>query len=342
MRNENNLIFEQYKIIKEADEQEQVLNKIREYIKTLEYEDEMPRIVSVYNNIAVWAARANISDETLKTVLSPEDFNLYQHYYPADLKPPHRDITLRQDAHHRARKVNETNIKEYNINPIKPTEENVYKQIVQIINSGNNQKISKLYDAVGLEEERHEILQLPPEEQISYLQGLIHNALEYDPENDWIPTFKEILGITIDRYRLGQDSDIEEANTQQDVKKYIVLLGNGDDNGIFGFKAVYSNKQLALKDIADNKYPADEVEIREVPISSKTPIVVQVFDEEQRHWIFEDIFNDINTAKTELKFFADEDGFPPDVHFSQISVDDPHPDLGTKNYGLKIKYTDSL
>jgi len=146
----------------------------------------------------------------------------------------------------------------------------------------------------------------------------------------------------LDRYRLGQDSDIEEANTQQDVKKYIVLLGNGDDNGIFGFKAIYSNKQLALKDIADNKYPADEVEIREVSISSKTPIVVQVFDEEQRHWMFEDIFNDINTAKTELKFFADEDGFPPDVHFSQISVDDPHPDLGTKNYGLKIKYTDSL
>jgi hypothetical protein len=92
---ENNLIFEQYQKVQEADGQEQVLNKIREYIKTLEYIDEPSSIISVYHNIAVWVAQANISDETLKTVLDPTDFRLYQQYYPADLKEPHRDITLR-------------------------------------------------------------------------------------------------------------------------------------------------------------------------------------------------------------------------------------------------------
>jgi hypothetical protein len=92
---ENNLIFEQYQKVQGSDEQQQTLNKIREYIKTLEHEDEMSSIISVYHNIAVWVAQANISDEALKTVLDPKDFNLYQHYYPADLKPPHRDLTLR-------------------------------------------------------------------------------------------------------------------------------------------------------------------------------------------------------------------------------------------------------
>lgn len=92
---ENNLIFEQYEKIQEADEQEQALNKIRNYIKTLDYVDEISSIISVYGNIAVVAAQANISDETLKAVLGPKDFYLYQHYYPADLKPPHRDLTLR-------------------------------------------------------------------------------------------------------------------------------------------------------------------------------------------------------------------------------------------------------